>query len=74
MHTAAISLAHVVQPYLVWWQYSFARCLVEIFGVNVGALSRHPAEPGSLYGTSVFWDEYAAGKVGPAASPGGVFC
>ena len=42
--------------------------------VHAGALSRHAAEPGSLYGTSVFWDEYAAGKVGPAASPGGVFC
>ena len=36
-------------------------------------MSRNAAEPGSLYGTSVFWDEYAAGKVGPLGRPGGVY-
>ena len=38
-----------------------------------GAMSRNAAEPGSLYGTSVFWDEYAAGKMGPQARPGDVY-
>ncbi|DBA93845.1 TPA: hypothetical protein ACH3X3_013895 [Trebouxia sp. C0006] len=38
-----------------------------------GAMSRHPAEPGSIYGSSVFWDEYAEGKVGPRGRPGGVY-
>ncbi|KAL3144193.1 hypothetical protein ABBQ32_003974 [Trebouxia sp. C0010 RCD-2024] len=38
-----------------------------------GAMSRNAAEPGSLYGSSVFWDEYAAGKVGPWGQPGGVY-
>ena len=36
-------------------------------------MSRHAAEPGSLYGTSVFWDEYAEGKVGLRGVPGDVY-